>query len=221
MKKLYENLKADLVSERVVEVDFIIEMFDKYFEPGNVVLDIGGIPSRQYENQPIIDTIKKSGAQYYVADHRGGDFQGDFVNYNFEDKKFDIGIFLSSLEHFPQCTEGDMVVREKEDVKGFHKALSLLNDGGIVFLTIPYGVDQWYNYHQSYDHNTILELTEGSDIIEECIYVLNSDNKWESKTAEEVKEIEINNKRVVCVGCFICKKNETRYCSNRFGSNRN
>jgi len=208
MKAVYNNTRPGVVSERVVEANFIIEMFNKYFNPGDVVLDIGGIPSRHYENKPILENISRAGAQYYVADFRGGDFQGDFVTYDFGERKFDINIFLSSLEHFPQCTEGDMKFREKEDVKGFQKALSITNTDGKIFLTVPYGVDAWYNYHQSYDDNTILDLTEGSTIIEEFIYMVNDEQKWELKLADEVNGVTIDNTRVTCVGCFVCQKDQ-------------
>ena len=205
MKNSYKNLKEGFVSERVVEIDFLIEVYNKYFSEGKSVLDIGGIPSRDYENQSLIDTIKNSGAEYYVSDFRGGDFKGDFVSYNFGNRKFDIEIFLSSLEHFSQCTEGDMKFRDHEDYNGFQKALSILNDDGVIFLTIPYGIDKWYNYHQSYDSKTILELTKGSKIIEEFIYVYDG-SEWVLKTSKEINEMEIDNGVVTSVGCFVCSK---------------
>lgn len=205
MKTNYKNLKEGFVSERVVEVDFIIESYEKYYKEGNKILDIGGIPSRDYENKPIVDVIKKTKSEYYISDFRGGDFKGNFNTYDFGDNKFDVEIFLSSLEHFPQCTEGDMIFREKEDKKGFEKALSLLNDGGVIFLTVPYGIDEWYPYHQSYDSKTILELTEGSKIIENFIYVYDG-NEWVLRTLKQVNEMKIDNKVVLCVGCFVCSK---------------
>ena len=97
-----------LGSERSVETIFVEELLRKYYKQGNVVLDIGGIPTNSEHLQSFYSFIRDNKIDYRVSDFRQCDYPGDFVQINFGDQKFDIGIFLSSLEHFPQCTESDL-----------------------------------------------------------------------------------------------------------------
>ena len=188
-------------SERIVELCFIIENFPEF--KNKKVLDVGGIPT--YRDQSIIidGLVKENNINYKICDFRGGDYQGDFVTLDIPEK-FDGVIFLSSLEHFPQCTEGDLKYRNAEDRKGFLKALSILNDEGLILLTVPFGKYRWQSYHQNYDHENILKLVEGSKILEENVYVL-KDNIWTLTNESETKEIIYDNK-CHCVACYKLRK---------------
>jgi hypothetical protein len=182
----------------------MMEVVEKFFKPGVKILDVGGIPSSSEDNRPFIDLIDKLGVRYSICDFRGGEYKGDFVTYDFKDEKFDIILFLSSLEHFPQCTEGDMSFRDGEDKKGFEKALSILSDKGKIILTVPFGKHRWQPYHQNYDMDGILDLSKGSRIIEHNTYKLEG-NKWIITLAEEMKEI-IYDTKANGVGCFVFEK---------------
>ncbi len=195
MEQIYYN---EWKTERLVEINFISESIVKYYNVNDIILDVGGVPSKPLYNQKMYDTIKKLEGDYRVCDFRGGDYQGNFITYDFKDKKFDIIIFLSSLEHFSQCTESDKVYREKEDVKGFQKAISILKKTGKIFLTVPYGKPLWQKYHQNYDWDLIIELTKGSLIIEKYTYELVNDF-WILKNEKTMNNILYPNG----VGCFI------------------
>jgi len=193
-------------SERSVEILFTCESITKYFNSTTQVLEVGGVPTDYNHYAPIYDALQKSGCNYSISDFRGGEYQGDFVTYDFGDKKFDAIMFISSLEHFPQCTEGDLVFREAEDRKGYKKALSLLHEGGIIFLTVPFGKPVWQEYHQNYNWEKILELTEGSIIKEANTYSLDEENnKWVSTDPAKMEEILYTN-RAYGVGCFVLEK---------------
>jgi len=203
MDKKYPNT---LGSERTVEIAFIEEMILKYHRPNSIVLDVGGVPSDSMHFQPIYKTIQEQGIDYRVSDFRGGHYRGDFVSYDFKDEKFDLIIFLSSLEHFPQCTESDVVYREGEDRKGYEKALSILQKNGTVLLTVPFGMHRWQEYHQNYDWDGILNLTEGSSIVESFTYRL-IDEEWVLSDPLTMDDI-IYSDRAYGVGCFVLSKNE-------------
>ena len=203
MDKKYPNT---LGSERTVEIAFIEEMILKYHRPNSIVLDVGGGPSDSMHFQPIYKTIQEQGIDYRVSDFRGGHYRGDFVSYDFKDEKFDLIIFLSSLEHFPQCTESDVVYREGEDRKGYEKALSILQKNGTVLLTVPFGMHRWQEYHQNYDWDGILNLTEGSSIVESFTYRL-IDEEWVLSDPLTMDDI-IYSDRAYGVGCFVLSKNE-------------
>lgn len=205
MKDSYYN---NLGSERSVEVVFIEEALKKYYKPNDIVLDIGGIPTTNTHLDSFKKYINENSIDYRISDFRGGQYFGDFVTYDFGTQLFDIGIFLSSLEHFPQCTESDTIYREGYDKKGFQKALSILNTHGYILLTVPFGKHIWQEYHQNYNWQGILELTEGSIIIESHIYKLNLDQHTWIKTDHALMENILYTDRAYGVGCFILQKNK-------------
>ena len=199
MQDIYQNIYN---SERSVEVVFASEMIRKYAS-SKKLLDVGGIPTSNSDYNPIYQTIKEVNTEYKISDFRGGDYVGDFVTITIPEK-FDVVLFLSSLEHFPQCTEGDMIFRPGEDRRGYEKALSILNDNGIILFTAPFGICRWQNYHQNYDLSAVKGLTKGSTIIEQHIYRL-IDNTWIKKSPEEMSDVLYTNK-AYGVGCFVMKK---------------
>lgn len=199
-----------LGTERTVEVQFMNEIVQKYMRSGCMIIDIGGKPSRDHEMREFYNTVDNNSYDYRVCDFRGGEYPGDFLQIDFKDTKFDAAIFLSSIEHFPQCTESDLVYREGYDKKGYQKALELLNPGGYIFLTVPMGKHVWQNYHQNYNYEGILNLTEGSKMIEEFVYVLDIPTEtWNLQTKPyKIDHILYTNydRGAECVGCFVLQK---------------
>ncbi len=205
MKNEYFN---NLGSERSVEIIFIENAIKKYYTTGNIVLDIGGIPTDDLHLADFKRYIDLNNIDYRVSDFRGGQYTGDFVTHDFRSQKFDIAIFLSSLEHFPQCTESDVIYRDGYDKKGYQKALQILNNSGYIILTVPFGKHIWQKYHQNYNWNGILDLTTGSTIIESHTYSLDESEMWWKKTnPADMEEILYTNK-AYGVGCFILQKNK-------------
>ena len=212
MQQKYPNT---LGSERTVEIAFIEEMIVKYHNADAEVLDVGGIPSDSRHFQPIYKIIEEEKINYKVADFRGGDYTGDFVSYDFKKDKFDLIIFLSSLEHFPQCTESDKIYRDGEDKRGYEKALSILKKHGTILLTVPFGKQRWQEYHQNYDFQGILNLTEGSTIAESFTYRLEGgpipygsrEGHWKLADPLAMGDI-IYTDRAYGVGCFVLRKDE-------------
>jgi len=208
MKQSYQNT---LGSERTVELEFMFEILSRPAGSKLRILDVGGIPSVPQQMAPINRLIIDEGLDYSICDFRGGDFVGDFVSMDFGDNKFDLIIFLSSLEHFPQCTEGDMAYRDGEDKRGFQKALSLLNDGGQILLTVPFGKQRWQPYHQNYDWSGILDLTAGSSIQESYTYQLvdSTEDKlsgnWVLSDPQTMSELIYTDRAFGC-GCFLLQK---------------
>jgi len=198
MKKIYENT---LNCERTVEVEFIIEMMNRYSNDWDYILDVGGIPTSEDLNSKLLEYLNSKNIYYKVCDFIGGDYRGDFVKYDFDKEKFDIIIFLSSLEHFPQCTESDKIYRKDYDKEGFKKALSILEDNGFIFLTVPFGKHCWQEYHQNYDFKGILELTKEAKMIERYTYKL-IDNKWYLTPPNQMLDV-IYTDKAYGVGCFV------------------
>jgi len=209
--------KNTLGSERTVEIEFITKAIKKYYPQsplGNksIVLDVGGIPSDADKMRSFYSFIDENKIDYRISDFRGGDYRGDFVSYDFKEQKFDMIMFLSSLEHFPQCTEGDRVFRSAEDIRGFQKALQILNSGGYILLTVPFGKQRWQKFHQNYSWAGIQELTAGSKIIESYTYRLVGSSAdtfisgvWTLEDPLKMEDI-IYTDRAYGAGCFVLQK---------------
>lgn len=201
MNDQYENF---FNSERTVESVFIKESLENLLKENDCVLDVGGIPTNSFTMKEIHETIKRKKIDYKICDFRQCDYTGDFVKIDFKSQKFDCIIFLSSLEHFPQCTESDLLFREGYDKKGFEKAISILNPEGYIFLTVPFGKHRWQNFHQNYNNEGILNLTKGTSIEESYTYSL-INNQWVLTNPLEMENILYTDK-CYGVGCFILKK---------------
>ena len=216
-----KNIKDIYNSERSVEIPFICSAIIAHCKRGGVILDVGGVPTNDEFNEPIKNTIHFGCYDYRVADFRGGEYQGEFNGYDFKDEKFDTVMFLSSLEHFPMCTEDtrhgnipelspDWQYKEGEDRRGYQKALSILKDKGKIILTVPFGKPVWQHYHQNYNWEKLLELTKGSKIIEKYTYTLRDQSKpfyWEQTKPEDMEDI-IYDDRAHGVGCFVMQKHD-------------
>lgn len=100
----------DYISERSVEIRFICKFLQN--NSTGKILDFGGIPSYDYMYASINKLVNNLTIDYSICDFRGWKYKGDFVKYDFRD---DSVIFLYSLEHFPQCTESDLIFRQDED----------------------------------------------------------------------------------------------------------
>jgi len=201
MNQSYQNT---LGSERTVEIIFIEEAIRKYCQPGSSLLDIGGVPTTTEQMTGVYNCINSLSLKYDVSDFRHCKYQGDFVQIDFGQTTFDTCMFLSSLEHFPQCTESDLTFRDNYDRKGYEKALSILNDKGYIFLTVPFGKHVWQPYHQNYNWQGILDLTKGSTIVESFTYRL-IDNVWTLSDPNTMEDI-LYTDRAYGVGCFILQK---------------
>lgn len=208
MESEYNNV---LGSERTVEIVFVQEMLRKYVTSGDSVLDVGGIPTSSEIMKQYRETISDLSVLYKVCDFRGGEYRGDFVCLEISEN-FNFVIFLSSLEHFPQCTESDVVYRDGYDVKGYLKALSILKPGGLILLTVPFGKHRWQNYHQNYNWDGILELSKGSTLLEGYTYQLYGEQvngphngKWILQDPRKMEEVMYED-RAFGVGCFVFRK---------------
>lgn len=198
-----ESIKTGEGHERRVELEFVAEVFGN--SKDNNILDVGGIPTDGEPYPVVMDAINANNIKLEVCDFRGGEYAGDFISYDF-DKQFDAVLFLSSLEHFPQCTEGDMIYRKGEDIKGFQKALDILKPKGKIFLTVPYGKPIWQPYHQNYNMPLIKELSKGAILEESYTYKLLGDD-WILSDPNSFNDIYYTS-RAFGVGCFVFGKPE-------------
>ncbi|MHA1931938.1 MAG: class I SAM-dependent methyltransferase [Promethearchaeota archaeon] len=194
-------------TEKSVEWDFMQEMLEKYGTRARV-LDVGGIPSHPEYHSILATLISELGFKYEIADQRGAcNFCGDFVRYPFkENDRWDIIMFISSIEHFPRNFDGDKRFREGYDRLAFKKAMEILKPNGYIFITVPFGKCYWQDWHQNYDWRHIEWLSYGSELIESYTYSLEGE-EWIETSPELMKDIEYTDK-CYGVGCFVFQKEE-------------
>lgn len=188
-------------NERCVEIPFVVDCLKSL--PNSNILDVGGMPTDGESYPEVSNALEENNIFLEISDFRGGNYVGNFLTYPF-DKKFDAILFLSSIEHFPQCTEGDMIYREGEDIRGFKRAIELLKPNGKIFMTVPYGKPIWQPYHQNYNMDKILEMSEGMTIEKHYTYKLIRD-EWILSDPNSFDDIYYTNK-AFGVGCFVFKK---------------
>jgi hypothetical protein len=209
-------IENDRGSERSVEVPFMEQALRRYVGLGSKVLDVGGVPTHYTDYVEIANVIGQLNCNYQISDFRSGSlvdnhglafdidvkYPGDFVDIDFGDSTFDVILFLSSLEHFPQCSEGDLVYREGQDRLGYEKALSLLDDHGKIIITVPFGKPVWQQYQQNYNMEKFLQLTAGSTILESYVYSLQPNETWVKTDPKDMEEVLYTTK-AYGVGCFV------------------
>ena len=170
------------------------------------ILDVGGVPSDDSVYYRYKENAKKRGFGYHVCDFRNHgytDYMGDFVTLDFGGANFDAILFLSSIEHFAQCTEGDMRYRDGYDRVAFLKAMSLIRKPyGIIGITVPFNQQYWCPYHQNYDFKGIMELSAGTKIKHGFIYK-NVGDLWVRTNVWDVSGLRYGDGKATSVGMFI------------------
>lgn len=190
-----------LKSERSTEIPFFVEQIAK-LTPESRALEIGGIPSHPSFYEPVYRKLDEVQPQWEICDYRGGKWQGNFMLLDFGENKYDFIASISTIEHSNRCSEEEPpIYREDEDIKVFAKALSLLKKDGKMVVTVPFGKDAWYGFHQSYNFSHIQRLSVGAKIDEMLIYQLEGDN-WNLVDYSETVNTE-NEGPVRSVGLFV------------------
>ncbi len=166
-------------AERLVEQPFLFRHID---EPPKSVLDIGCWESIISPQLAMLgyDVIGVD-IQDYGYKHRNFRFiKGDFNQIAF-DKKFDVIIDISAIEHFGLPVYTNTTVDLDADKKAIAKVKELLKPRGQFIFTAPYGISGIYNnFERIYDEMDILRFFEGFKINTIKYYLI---------TPTEIKEI--------------------------------
>lgn len=121
----------------------------------NILQDLGasvtGVDMREYGRGDI-----PNGFDNPIYEHIVSDFSKFETN-----KKFDIAISISAIEHFGIGYYKE-VVDEDGDKKAMAKILSLLKPGGFALITVPIGGSWCKTYHwRRYAFDTLDRITNG------------------------------------------------------------
>ena len=116
---------------------------------------------------------------------------------------------VNSFGFYVACTVCSTITTSSagSDTNLLKKALSILNDKGYIFLTVPFGKHRWQpdGFHQNYNWQGILDLTKGSKIIESHTYTLKDDYEWIKTDPHSMEEVLYTDK-AHGVGLFVLQK---------------
>lgn len=114
-------------------------------------------------------------------------FVEDATKTHFKDNFFDQITVISSIEHFGLDIYGNKIIDKDADLKAMKEIKRILKKDGILLLTTPFGKNgkPWY---RKYDNNTLKNLFNGYNVIEEK-YFYQTDDGWKETNMKDALEI--------------------------------
>ncbi len=167
---------AAYYSERIVEIPFL---FKNLRPPPLSVLDIGCSESINPVRLAALGyAVTGIDMQEYNYKHDNLEFiRADFLEYYFQ-KKFDIAINISAIEHFGLFHYGNAKYDLDADKKAVAKVHGLLKPRGQFIFTAPCGMHQVRdNFQRVYDSKDLAELLKGFRVLSKEFYQIKSRTK--------------------------------------------
>jgi SAM-dependent methyltransferase len=212
-KKLRKRsfLKKVMINERIIEIPFAIKELAAIPE-NSKVLDLGCMES----TLPLFLaglSYRVTGFDFREYPYRVPNFefvQGDILDLPFEDNVFDAVTCVSTIEHVgigfyddPKCTDAS------PDIKGMAEARRVLKPGGLLILSIPFGMPHVNDQQRVYDSSRVDRLLAGYSIIRKKYYrnVIDTDrqNYWKEIDAAEASAVQ-SVSGTDCVCCISARK---------------
>ncbi len=156
------SVELSVMTERSIEIPFVISSVTSLAEPGASVLDVGCTESLiPFELASIGYNVTGIDLREYPLDHPNlATVETPLEDWE-SDESFDVVVCLSSIEHFGLGTYGEEVSSERLD----HTAMQLLLDKtkptGVLVMTIPFGETDVTPVQRMYDRDDIDELLKG------------------------------------------------------------
>lgn len=190
-------LQNPLAGDRCIEYPFVVKNLIKLDKSKyKTVLDIGCFAS------PLTTIIKEIGLKVDGIDLLPSPYNYEGINYMCGDflsmdlnGSYDIVVLCSTIEHVGLAGRYGSQSMEDGDIKTLEKVERLLNPGGILILTIPYGVEKTIKpLHRVYNKNSkLLKLVmdnEKFEVLTEEFYKNSEKNNiWQNCTEEEAHKV--------------------------------
>ena len=97
--------------------------------------------------------------------------QGDILNLPFTDEEFGAVFCISTIEHIGLGFYQDPQSQAPADHKAMQEASRVLKKGGMLVLTVPYGIVIPNSHHRIYDADSLARLLSGLKITEERYFI--------------------------------------------------
>lgn len=204
-RKCLREVKFVKLNERVIEIPFVISALSSLPE-GAKVLDFGCTESL------VPQALSSLGLHVTGIDLRDYPYEAqnfefhkvDFFKNKFKSDSFDGVSCISAIEHVGLSYYGEEEAKNNDfsAIKEFHR---ILKPGGIMGLTVPYGIAYEDKFLRVYDEKRLSELTSVFEI-QKIKYFCNQpslkylSNYWKEISKEEAAKIEFS-EWVDCVCC--------------------
>ena len=192
-------IELALASSRIIEYPWVLRNL-----PSNGrVLDVGSTGSQL----PVM--LAGLGYEVWTIDVRHYEFEGvsrnlhcivgDIRKTNFPEHFFDIVLAVSTIEHVGIGRYGDPV-----DIEGDRNAMKeikrIMNNEGLLLMTVPFGKQSISRFHRSYNTKSSLALLRDFHI-ENIEYFLRTDLFWINSSLEQVKDTDssVSERAIACV----------------------
>lgn len=183
-----------LCGDRCIEFAFVIEQLTS-LDRDKSVLDVGCCGS------PLTTAIRAMGFRSIhgidllpsPVDFPGIEFfSGDFLTATELNPHYDIVVFCSSIEHFG--LEGRYGAKDSDDadIRALRKAIDLLPVGGVLMLTVPYGVERTIApWHRVYNKksNLLKHALANLEVKTESFFARSVQGPWAPCTEAEAARI--------------------------------
>jgi SAM-dependent methyltransferase len=187
--RLKRKLLTPAVNERIVELPWVLQKLAAF--PGSRVLDFG------CSNSPLSLEMAALGHKVVGADLRPYGYthpnfeliQGDFLRIPAPEKAFDVVVAVSAVEHVglggvyggPAQESGDRII--------VRKFLEVLKPGGVLLLTVPFGLAGENPGYRVYDSASLARLLEGYEVRERRFFLGERQLSWIEVPEERLKSV--------------------------------
>lgn len=156
------SVELSVMTERSIEVPFVISNVTALREVGASVLDVGCAESLvPLELASLGYDVTGIDLREYVLDHPNLTTVATPLEDWHSEEAFDVIICLSSIEHFGLGTYGEDAVDQRLDHAAMRMLLDRSKPGGLLVMTIPFGETEVTPVQRMYDRDDIEELLEG------------------------------------------------------------
>lgn len=173
-----------LTNERIVEYAQVL----KWVQPGGCVLDVGCVSSRL----PI--QLASMGYEVHGLDTRPYPFQHPGLTFHqadvFQwepDRRFDIVLLISVMEHFGLGDYGDQIVSDA-DATALGRIREWMNPGAQLLLSVPYGEGAITPKHRIYNAQALDALLAGYERVQEQ-YFQRTGSHWAPCTKTDLEQV--------------------------------
>ena len=175
--RLKRRFLTPAVNERIVEMPFVLQKLAAY--PGARVLDFG------CSNSPLALELAGMGYTVVGADLRDYGYthpnftllRGDFLAQDAAENSFDAVVAVSAVEHCGLEVYGGSATESGDRVL-LRKFLKILKPGGVLLLTVPFGLAGQNAGQRVYDSKSLAELIAGFDVREKRFFVGEGQREW-------------------------------------------
>ena len=181
-KDIVKYCMGNTLYERSREYEFVMKYFmpllaiPKKLRKNIRILDVGGAESR------LSKFLAEQGFDVYVIDIREDDYgsarfiKANILEYDFPEGFFDVIVAISTVEHVGLPCYGQELIDRDGDVKTVKKLWCWLKPGGLLLLTLPFGIPHHPpDFERVYNLETLRSrvLSVGWDVVEVRFYCFN------------------------------------------------